>query len=117
MAIPYGGNRVAVVPAELADAFVAGDRLVVVQDSGALLHIPQEPWDVASGAVTRAVDAFAAMGSVSDEQITAFYEEFAARLESDEGYVPIAAANAADVDQARQRGRSTTRLVLSDGMR
>ena len=116
-AIPYGGNRVAVVPAELADAFVPGDRLVVVQDSGALLHIPQEPWDIATHAVTRAVEAFAAMGSVSDEQISNFYDDFAARLESDDGFAPIAAANATDVEQARHRGRSTTRLVLSDGMR
>jgi glutamate-5-semialdehyde dehydrogenase len=115
--IPYGGNRVAVVSAELADAFVAGDRLVVVQDTGALLHIPQEPWDIATDAVCRAVDAFAAIGSVSDEQITSFYEEFASRLESDDTFAPIAAANAADVEQARQRARSTTRLMLSDGMR
>jgi glutamate-5-semialdehyde dehydrogenase len=117
MAIPYGGNRLAIVSAELAAAFKSGDRLVVVQDGGALLHIPQEPWEVATGAVTRAVDAFADMGSVSDEQISAFFEEFARRLESDTSFDPIAAANAADVEQARQRGRSTTRLVLSDGMR
>ena len=117
MTIPYGGDQVAVVPAELAAAFEPGDRLVVVQDSGALLHIPQEPWDIATSAVTRAVDAFAAMGSVSDDRITTFCEEFAARLESDDGFAAIAAANATDVEQARQRARSTTRLVLSDGMR
>ncbi len=117
MAIPYGGNRVAVVSAELAAAFEPGDRLVVVQDSGDLLHIPQGPWDVATAAVTRAVDAFAAMGSVTDDQITMFYEEFAARLESDAAFAPIAAANDDDVEQARQRSRSTTRLVLREGMR
>jgi glutamate-5-semialdehyde dehydrogenase len=117
MAIPYGGNRVAVVPPELAAAFEPGDRLVVVQDSGVLLHIPREPWDIATGAVTRAVDAFAVMGSVPDVRITAFYEEFASRLESDDSFSPIAAANAEDVEHARQRSRSTTRLVLSEGMR
>ncbi len=117
MAIPYGGNRFAVVSAELAAAFERGDRLVVVQDSGALLHIPQAPWDVATGAVARAAEAFSAMGSVTDDQITRFYEEFATRLESDDTFAPIAAANAEDVEQARQRSRSTTRLVLSEGMR
>lgn len=117
MPIPYGGNRVAVVSAELAEAFELGDRLVVVQDSGALLHIPRGPWDIAASAVSRAADAFAAMGSVTDDQITKFYEEFAARLESDGAFAPIATANRGDVEQARQRSRSTTRLVLSDGMR
>ncbi len=115
--IPYGGNRVAVVSSELAAAFEPGDRLVVVQDSGDLLHIPQGPWDIATGAVTRAADAFSAIGSVSDAQITAFYEEFASRLEADDSFAAIAVANGNDVDKARERSRSTTRLVLSDGMR
>ena len=44
MAIVYGGESVARVSPELAEAFVAGDRLVVVQDSGDLLHIPALPW-------------------------------------------------------------------------
>jgi glutamate-5-semialdehyde dehydrogenase len=117
MTIPYGGNKLAVVSAELADAFSRGDRLVVVQDTGALLHIPRDAWDVATSAVGRAAAAFAAMGSVADEQITAFYNEFAARLDDDETFAPIAAANAADVAGAKERGRTTTRLVLSDSMR
>jgi glutamate-5-semialdehyde dehydrogenase len=57
------------------------------------------------------------MGAVGDDQISAFYEAFATRLESDAGFAPIAAANAADVARAKERGRSTTRLVLSDTMR
>ena len=117
MAIPYGGNKAAVVTDELAAAFQPGDRLVVVQDSGALLHIPGAAWDVAAGAVSRAVDAFAAMGSVSDDQITKFYNEFAARLDDDASFAPIAEANAADVASAKDRGRTTTRLVLSESMR
>ncbi len=117
MTIPYGGNRVAVVTDELAAAFQPGDRLVVVQDNGALLHIPRDAWEVATGAVGRASGAFSAMGTVGDDQITHFYRVFASLLEDDEHFAPIAAANAADVDQARERGRSVTRLVLGDGMR
>jgi len=117
MAIPYGGNKVAVVSGELAAAFQAGDRLVVVQDSGALLHIPGAAWHVAADAVDRAVAAFGAMGSVGDDQITAFYNAFADRLDDDASFAPIAAANAADVASAKERGRTTTRLVLSDSMR
>ena len=44
------------------------------------------------------------MGTVTDEQITAFYEAFADRLADDDAFAPIAAANGADVEQARQRG-------------
>ena len=117
MAVPYGGNKVAVVSDELAAAFQPGDRLVVVQDSGALLHISRETWDTAAAAVERAVAAFGAMGTVSDEQITDFYRRFAERLESDADFAPIAAANSADVTAAREKGRSTTRLVLDDAMR
>ena len=38
--IVFGGNRVTTVPAELAAAFTAGDRLLVVQETGDLLHVP-----------------------------------------------------------------------------
>ncbi|MBT8198815.1 MAG: aldehyde dehydrogenase family protein [Acidimicrobiia bacterium] len=117
MTIVYGGDRYVTVDADLAAAFVPGDHLVVVQDTGALLHIPAEVHAVASAAVTSAAGAFAAMGSVSDQQIEQFYEAFAARLEDDESFRPIAEANAADVESARGRGRSVTRLILSDTMR
>lgn len=117
MAIPYGGNKIAVVSDDLAAAFTPGDRLVVVQDSGALLHIPRDAWDIATDAVGRAAAAFGAIGSVPDEQITAFYNAFADRLEDDAAFAPIASANDADVAAAKERGRTTTRLVLSAGMR
>ena len=39
MPIPFGGDRVALVPDALAAAFQPGDRLVVVQETGDLLHI------------------------------------------------------------------------------
>lgn len=117
MAIPYGGDKVTHVSAELAEAFAEGDRLVVVQRTGDLLHIPAGVVAVAEEAVGAAVDAFSRMGTVSDEAISAFYEAFARRLEDDTVFAAVAEANAADVEAARARGRSTTRLVLSDGMR
>jgi glutamate-5-semialdehyde dehydrogenase len=117
MPIPYGGDKVTHVPAELAEAFVRGDRLIVVQDSGALLHIPGDVWDIAGDAVDAASHAFGAMGAVSDDQISHFYELFAARLEDDAAFAPIAAANADDVTSARRRGRTTTRLELTATMR
>lgn len=117
MPIIYGGDRVTEVSPELAAAFQAGDRLVVVQTSGDLLHIPEVDWDTATGAVGRAHGAFAKMGAVSDDQISEFFETFAQRLVDDASFAPIAAANATDVERAAARGRSTTRLVLADKMR
>jgi glutamate-5-semialdehyde dehydrogenase len=117
MPIPFGGNRVATVPEALAAAFKAGDRLVVVQETGALLHVPAAVQSVAEAAVGRAHDAFGQMGQVSDEQITRFFGGFADRLADDRAWSAIAAANAADVDRARAAGRSTTRLLADDKMR
>ncbi|MDR3512371.1 MAG: aldehyde dehydrogenase family protein [Caulobacteraceae bacterium] len=117
MAIPYGGDRITRVPADLAARFQAGDRLVVVQETGALLHIPAAQHLAASAAVARGHRAFQAMGFVSDAQISAFFEAFAARLEADEPWAAIAAANGEDVEAARTRGRSTTRLAVSEAMR
>ncbi len=115
--IVFGGDRVAHVDAALAAAFRPGDRLLVDADSGALLHVPAQEHQLAEAAVGRARDAFAAMGQVSDEAVTAFFEAFAARLADDACWATIAQANARDVAQAQARGRSTTRLAASDGMR
>jgi glutamate-5-semialdehyde dehydrogenase len=117
MAIPYGGNRYTVVPPELAEAFTSGDRLVVVQDTGDLLHIPEQEWKTAADAVTSAVNAFSQLGTVTDDQISDFYERFADRLADDSVFEAIATANQEDVESARSRGRSTTRLILSPTMR
>ena len=117
MRIVYGGNRVTTVDAELARRFGAGDRLVVVQDTGTLLHIPVEEWERSTQAVTAAAVAFSQMGTVPDEAIRNFFSRFATRLEDEAVFATISAANAADVAQARDRGRSTTRLVLGEKMR
>ncbi len=116
-AIPFGGDRVAYVSPELAAGFRPGDRLVVVQDTGDLLHIPAAEHAAAQGAVGRAAAAFTRMGEVTDAAITAFFDAFAARLADDAAWAAISAANAADVESARARGRSTTRLAASDAMR
>jgi glutamate-5-semialdehyde dehydrogenase len=115
--VPFGGNRAARVDAALAAAFQPGDHLVVVHDTGDLLHITAADHAVADGAVTAAEAAFAALATCGDDQITAFYEAFADLLADDAVFGAVAEANAVDVDSARGRGRSTTRLVLSPAMR
>ena len=113
----YGGDRVSVVPAELADAFSAGDRLVIVQDTGDLLHIPSAEHQLVTVAVTEAVDAFGALAACGDDQITEFFERFAAAIDDDASFSGVLDANRVDVESASSRGRSTTRLRLSPAMR
>jgi glutamate-5-semialdehyde dehydrogenase len=91
--------------------------LIVLQTTGELLHVPADVRSVAADAVSAAVAAFDAMGSVSDDQITDFYNRFADSLTDDDVYEPVAASNEADVEAARAAGRTTTRLKLDDSMR
>src|SRR5579863_5263797 len=117
MPVVFGGDRVTHVPDELAAAFKPGDRLIVVQESGALLHVPANVHELAASAVGQALEAFEQLRAIEPDCVTAFFDHFARRLESDEVWEAIAAANAADVEAARRRGRSTTRLVASAQMR
>ena len=117
MPIVFGGHRVAHVSPELAAAFVDGDQLVVVQSTGDLLHVPASEQALVDAAVTAAHRAFLALGQVDDDDVSAFFHHFAARLEDDATFAPILAANTVDVDVARATGRSTTRLALSESMR
>src|SRR6476646_6175354 len=113
----YGGDRVAVVPAELAESFHEGDRLVIVQETGDLLHIPRDEHSLVSAAVSDASAAFVALAECSDDQITEFFERFAAAIDDDSTFGPVIEANRVDVDGALTRNRSTTRLQLTDSMR
>ena len=113
----YHGDRVARVSEALAEAFRPGDSVLVDVASGALLHVPASEQALVSDAVGRARAAFEALANVSEESITAFFEAFAVRLHDDKSFAPIAAANRADVERARRRGRTTTRLELTAEMR
>ncbi len=117
MTIPYGGDRQTTVSADLAAAFRPGDRIVVVQDTGAILHIPQAEYEKAATAVDRAHRAFGEMGLVDSSQLDAFYDAFADRLADDGIFEAIHEANRQDVERASERGRSTTRLMLTPTMR
>jgi len=115
--IVFGGDRVTHVDPDLAERFRDGDRLVVVQSTGALLHIPDAEYVLVNKAVTAAVDGFTQLCSCSDDAISNFYDRFAAMLEDDARFAAIAAANDSDMKRALERGRSTTRLELTTSMR
>ena len=104
------------VDAAFASAFRPGDRVIADPDAG-LLRIPAEDAAAAADAVDRAVGSFEQMGSVDDDSVAMFYEHGARGLADDAVWREIAAVNAADVERARARGRSTTRLAVSDDMR
>ncbi|MGH6958341.1 MAG: aldehyde dehydrogenase family protein, partial [Caulobacteraceae bacterium] len=117
MAIPFGGDGCARVSEALAAAFRPGDRLIVEQETGALLHVRADVHARAAKAVDEAERAFEALQRVGDARIDAFFEAFASRLASPEAWAPIQAANDEDVEKAKRRGRSVTRLVASPKMR
>lgn len=117
MPVLFGGDRMTFVTPELAAVFRPGDRLVVVQDTGDLLHVPAAVGASVERATAAASAAFTALSGVPDAAITAFFEHFARRLEDETVWSRFAAANAGDVEAARARGRSTTRLAVSDAMR
>ena len=114
--IVFGGDRVTTVAPALAAAFRAGDRLVVVQETGDLLHVPAADHAAACAAVDAAVAAFVGLAGCDDEQISDFFERFAGRLADDDARAAIVAANDDDVAKATAAGRSTTRLVMTPKM-
>lgn len=111
---PHG--RAFVVDEALASAYRPGDR-VVANDVAGLLHVPKQELTRGREAVDRAAGAFEAMHAVADDAVVAFYDEAARALEDESVWERIAAVNAEDVASARSRGRSTTRLGVSDAMR
>lgn len=117
MPIPFGGDRVTYVGPALAADFRPGDQLVVVQDTGELLHVPASVKAETDRAISAAATAFERLSGSEDSAISDFFEAFAQRIENDLVWTRFAQANAADVAAARSRGRSTTRLAVSPAMR
>jgi glutamate-5-semialdehyde dehydrogenase len=117
MPIPYGGDRLAFVPEELAARFATGDRLIIVQESGELLHVPAAVHRTVEAAMDEATAAFADLNRISDAAITAFFAAFASGLADDDVWAQIARANEADIARARARGASVTRLIATAAMR
>lgn len=115
-AIVFGGDRVAVVNEALAAAFQPDDRLLVDPATGELLHVPSRDQAIASQSVSAAHEAFAELAKCTDEQISRFFELFADLLENPDVLEILQTANAADVATASARGRSTTRLELTQVM-
>lgn len=106
---------------EVDDAFAAqlepGDEVLGVAGTGQLKRIPAATRQLVSDGITRACEAFTHLQALSPESVSRFFLVAAELLADDSVFDEIATANAADVASARERGRSTTRLVLSPKMR
>lgn len=115
--IIVGGDHFVTISKDIADKFKAGDALIVIEGTGEILYLPASERRAASDAVGQAQHAFSQMGSVSDEQISQFFNGFAKRLEDEAIWAAVLSANTADVESAKARGRSTTRLVATEKLR
>ena len=110
------GGELVEIGSEIANAFLDGDRLIATTSAGILL-VPKSDSDLVSSCISASTDAFSAMGDVTDSQIMSFYEGFARRLKDEAIFSQIREANERNVADAQTKGRSTTRLVLSESMR
>ena len=101
------------VGTEIADRYREGDLIIGIS-GGHLLHVPRADLLVAKDAVSKSVEAFDLLKSVSSDQISLFFHTFAQKLEDDAIFAKIKKCNEDDVASALQRSRSTTRLMLTD---
>ncbi len=111
------GTRLLEVDAEFAGSLQPGDEVLGVASSGTLRRIPRDVRALVDQGVTRATEAFSQLQAMSAGVVSQFFLVAADLLADDSVFDRIASANAADVVSARERGRSTTRLVLSPKMR
>jgi len=117
MPVFLGGDKWVRVDEALAAAFQPGDSLAVSPETGQLLHIPVVEQQIATEAVSKALDAFGKMGSVSDKQIAQFFSHFANALADEAIWSQIQEINSTDVAKAKERGQSTTRLEATNKLR
>ncbi len=111
------GNQILEMTPEFHSSLQDGDEVLAIASTQSLKRIPRDVQLLVDSSVDAAMSAFHALAQCNVEQINRFFEKAAQLLESDENFDPIAEANAIDVDDAKKRGRSTTRLALSPKMR
>ncbi|MCH2185053.1 aldehyde dehydrogenase family protein, partial [Myxococcota bacterium] len=110
-------NRTLTVSPDLAEQFRAGDSIYIVESTEEVLHIPATERQIAEKAVDHAEEAFSQLATAPDQNISDFYEAFAERLANESIWSTIQEINEADVEKARARNRSTTRLVADEKLR
>lgn len=111
------GSTLVTIDDDFAASLKDGDVVLGIASTGSLRRIPQDVHVLARDRVGAALSAFSQLQSATTEQVNHFFALAAERLGDDSLFASIAAANASDVDAAVAKGRSTTRLMLTDKMR
>lgn len=111
------GTTVLTVDTGFAESLQPGDTVLGVAGSGQLRRIPRDVSAKVDESLSAAQSAFPVMASVDQSIVTRFFDVAAARLADDEVFAVVRTANVSDVELAAARGRSTTRLQLTDAMR
>lgn len=114
--VAVGLHRIA-VSQEFAQSLLEGDQVLAVASSGSLRRLPRDVIELVADAVGKARSAFEQLARMPDESINSFFDHAVHALADDKIFAQILKANQHDVSLALARGRSTTRLLLSDSMR
>ena len=111
------GRHRTVVSQEFADSMEPGDQVLAMSHNGEIRRLPHAVVGLVEYAVTAASQAFTELSFVSDASINLFFQLAADALEDESTFSKLREANERDEESARARGRSVTRLVLSENMR
>jgi glutamate-5-semialdehyde dehydrogenase len=111
------GRYRTVVSQEFAESLEPGDQVLALSHNGEIRRLPLDVVTLVDEAVTSAVEAFSLLSSVSDLAINEFFTLAAEALGDEATFASLLLANKRDEVSARSRGRSVTRLVLSENMR
>lgn len=111
------GTQLITVDETFASSLQKGDSVLGIAATGQLRRIPSEVQALVGAAVKSALEGFVRLQDVTVNHVNRFFELAAQKLSDDAIFSVIAVANSLDVESANSRGRSTTRLVLSQKMR
>jgi glutamate-5-semialdehyde dehydrogenase len=111
------GRHRTVITREFAESLEPGDQVLALSHNGQIRRLPKAVVLLVEEAVTAASKAFTLLSEVSDAAMNQFFGLAADALLDDVRFGKIREANQRDEESARARGRSVTRLVLSENMR
>jgi glutamate-5-semialdehyde dehydrogenase len=111
------GNHLITLTQEFVELLEHGDSLVASADTGLVRRVPAAITGMVNSAVSESCEAFRKLALCTQNQITNFFAEAARLLADDDVFESIFHANQSDIEDARRRARSVTRLELSPKMR
>lgn len=111
------GDSLVSLSTEASRILNEGGRLIPLPSAGSVLSIPVGVRQLVESSVASAVAAFEQLQEVSSEKIDRFFRIFADKVANDTIFAPVLDANQRDVDSARDRGRPTGRLEITQKMR